>query len=213
MAKIFRDRAEAGVALAAALEEYAGRNDIMVLGLPRGGVPVAFEVAKSLKAPLDVFVVRKLGVPGQSELAMGAVASGGIRVFNHDVLESLHITNEEIERITQRENAELKRREAIYREGRPMKKIEGKTIIIIDDGLATGATMRAAVTALRHFGPREIITASPVCSSVAQENLGDAPDRVLCVALPEPFFAIGQWYGNFDQTSDEEVKKLLEQSQ
>ncbi len=209
---IFRDRADAGRVLARELRQYAGRTDVLVLGLPRGGVPVAFEVARELGAPLDVFVVRKLGAPGQEELAMGAIASGGVRVLNSEVVHLLGISANEIETITQREEQELERRERLYRGERPAIDPRGRTVILIDDGLATGSTMRAAAKALRRLGPEKIVVAVPVASRSTCEELGAEVDEVVCAATPEPFYAVGQWYASFAQTTDEEVRDLLERA-
>lgn len=209
---IFRDRADAGRVLARELRQYAGRTDVLVLGLPRGGVPVAFEVARELGAPLDVFVVRKLGAPGQEELAMGAIASGGVRVLNSEVVHLLGISANEIETITHREEQELDRRERLYRGERPAIDPRGRTVIPIDDGLATGSTMRAAAKALRRLGPEKIVVAVPVASRSTCEELGAEVDEVVCAAKPEPFYAVGQWYASFTQTTDEEVRDLLERA-
>ncbi len=209
---IFRDRADAGRVLARDLREYAGRSDVLVLGLPRGGVPVAFEVARELGAPLDVFVVRKLGAPGQEELAMGAIASGGMRVLNRDVVHLLAVSATDIEAITAREEQELERRERLYRGDRPPVDPRGRIVILIDDGLATGSSMRAAAAALRRLGPEKIVVAVPVASRSICDDLAAEVDEVICAATPEPFYAVGQWYASFAQTSDEEVRDLLERS-
>jgi predicted phosphoribosyltransferase len=191
------------------LSAYHGRDDVVVLALPRGGVPVAFEVASELGAPLDVFVVRKLGVPGHEELAFGAIASGGVRVLNHDVVRSLNISRDLIERVTSREHEELARREAAYRDGRPPAAINDRIAILIDDGLATGATMLAAVRALRQQHPQEIVVAVPVASPATCKDFQGEVDNIVCAATPEPFYAVGQWYEDFSQTSDREVRELL----
>jgi putative phosphoribosyl transferase len=209
---IFRDRTDAGRVLARALQEYAGRADLLVLGLPRGGVPVAYEVARELGAALDVFVVRKLGAPGQEELAMGALASGGVRVLNREVVRLLDISADEIEAITRREEQEVERRERLYRGDRPPIDPRGRTVILIDDGLATGSTMRAAAAALRRLAPEKIVVAVPVASRATCDDLATEVDQVVCAATPEPFYAVGQWYASFTQTSDEEVRDLLERS-
>jgi putative phosphoribosyl transferase len=209
--KRFRDRAEAGQQLARRLLEYAA-SDVMVLALPRGGVPVAFEIAKALHAPLEVFLVRKLGVPGQEELAMGAVASGGVRVLNEDIVQSLGIANEAIERVAAKESAELERRERVYRGHRPFPELKGKTVICVDDGIATGATMRAAVTALRQAHPATLMVAAPTSARDTYEQLQREADKVVCLATPEPYIAVGLWYEQFPQTSDEEVKRLLSEA-
>jgi putative phosphoribosyl transferase len=183
-----------------------------VLALPRGGVPVAFEIAKALHAPLEVFLVRKLGVPGQEELAMGAVASGGVRVLNEDIVQSLGIANEAIERVAAKESAELERRERVYRGHRPFPELKGKTVICVDDGIATGATMRAAVTALRQAHPATLMVAAPTSARDTYEQLQREADKVVCLATPEPYIAVGLWYEQFPQTSDEEVKRLLSEA-
>jgi putative phosphoribosyl transferase len=207
---IFQDRREAGARLAEVLEPLHQQDDLLVLALPRGGVPVGYEVARALDAPLDVFVVRKLGVPGHEEFAMGAIASGGVRVFNEDVVERLDIDPDSIERVTRREQAELERREQLYRGGRPPAMLEGRTAILVDDGLATGATMRAAVQAVRKKGAKYIVVAAPVGSPRTCAQLEEEADAVVCAVTPEPFFGVGQWYDDFSQTSDEEVHDLLE---
>lgn len=207
---IYKDRSDAGKALAAHLREYADRADVLVLGLPRGGVPVAYEVARSLHVPLDIFLVRKLGVPGHEELAMGALASGGICVMNDDVTGQLEIPQTVIDRVAVREQQELERRERLYRGNRPPPAILGRTVILIDDGLATGSTMRAAAAALRHMQPEKIIVAVPVAAAETCEALRGEVDQVVCVETPEPFLAVGAWYSNFSQTSDEEVRELLQ---
>ena len=209
---MFRDRYDAGDMLAGRLREYAGRPDVVVLALPRGGVPVGYVVARELGVPLDVFVVRKLGTPGQPELAMGAIASGGVRVLNLDVVESLGIPEEEIEQVTLQEQEELERRERQYRGERPPVDVRGKTVILVDDGLATGSTMRAAAKALRKAGAEGIVVAVPVASRVTCDQLREEGNDVVCAATPEPFFAVGQWYTDFSQTADEEVRDLLERS-
>ena len=205
----FPDRAEAGRFLATKLSKYSGRDDVIVLGLPRGGVPVAYEVARALRVPLDVFIVRKLGVPGFEELAVGAIASGGVRVLNEDVARALPNANEIIEAVTKRETAELERREQEYRDGRPAPDLQGKTVILIDDGLATGATMRAAVKALRQRGAAKIVVAVPVGPPDTCREFEDEADEVVCASAPEFFQAVGQNYEDFSQTSDEEVRDLL----
>jgi len=206
---LFQDRADAGRQLAARLPVYANRPDVLVLALPRGGVPVAYEVARTLHAPLDVFLVRKLGVPGQEELAMGAIASGGVLVLNDEVVDALNMPPEIIDIIARTEKQELARRERAYRDDRPPPDVRGKTVILIDDGLATGTTMRAAVAALRKFGPARIVVAVPVGSADTCAELQNAADEVICLATPEPFYAVGLWYGNFTQTTDGEVRELL----
>ena len=208
----FRDRDDAGRQLGRAVaEKFGRRNDLIVLGLPRGGVPVAAHVAEALGAPLDVFIVRKLGVPGHEELAMGAIASGGVRVMNRDVLDYMPVPQKMIDAVAQREQRELERREREYRGARPPLEVRGKTVIVVDDGLATGSTMRAAVRALRKMDPQAVIVAVPVaapstCDEFRREG---AVDDILCLRMPEPFQAVGLWYEDFAQTTDEEVHELL----
>ena len=209
---LFRDRTDAGRQLAAELERYAGRDDVLVLALPRGGVPVAYEVARALRAPLDVFLVRKLGVPGQEELAMGAIASGGVRVLNSDVVDHLHIPDSIIDAVARQEQDELERRGREYRGDRSPPDVRGRTVILVDDGLATGSTMRAAVAALRRLGPSRIIVAVPVGARDTCEDMAREADEVVCARTPEPFLSVGVWYGDFSQTTDEEVNALLEQA-
>jgi putative phosphoribosyl transferase len=208
--KPFRNRSEAGKQLAEKLTAYAKR-DVVVLALPRGGVPVAFEIAKTLDVPLELLLVRKLGVPGHEELAFGAVASGGVRVLNHDIVESLEISRETVELVTAREEAELERREKLYRGDKPFPKPQGKTVIVVDDGIATGATMRVSVEALRQHEPAKIIVAAPTSAPDTYQQLRLETDEVICLATPEPYLAVGTWYEDFSQTSDEEVKNLLKQ--
>jgi predicted phosphoribosyltransferase len=205
----FRDRKDAGRRLGAKLRRYADRGDVIVLALPRGGVPVGAEVARALGAPLDVFLVRKLGVPGHEELAMGAIASGGVRVLNQDVLDQLQIAPRWIDEVAARELAELTRREAAYRDGRRAPDVRGRTVILVDDGLATGASMKAAVAALRKLGPARIVAAVPVGALETCDELGRLADEVVCAESPDPFYAVGSWYADFDQTTDEEVRELL----
>lgn len=205
----FADRKAAGRVLAASLRKYAGRNDVLVLALPRGGVPVAFEVAGALGAPLDLFLVRKLGTPGHRELAMGAIASGGVRVLNDDVVHWYGITSADIEAVAQEEQRELERRETAYREGREPAPVGGRIVILIDDGLATGSTMRAAVQAIRLRNPTRVVVAVPVGAPQTCEELSAIADEVVCARMPEPFAAVGQWYLDFDQTTDDEVRRLL----
>ncbi len=209
---MFRDRHDAGEALAERLREYAGRPDVLVLALPRGGVPVGYVVARELGVALDVFVVRKLGTPGQPELAMGAIASGGVRVLNPEVVNSLGIPDWAIEQATEQEQAELLRRERQYRGDRPPVDVRGKTVILVDDGLATGSTMRAAAAALRQEGAAKIVVAVPVASRATCDQLRAEGNEVDCASTPEPFFAVGQWYKDFAQTTDEEVHDLLERA-
>lgn len=205
----FQDRREAGVSLAKRLERYEGRDDVVVLGLPRGGVPVAYEVARALKAPLDVFVVRKLGVPGHRELAMGAIASGGVRVLNEDVLAWNRVPESVIEETAREERAELERRERAYREGRAPADLKGRMVLLVDDGLATGSTMKAAVQAVRAHAPAHIIVAVPVGAPESCDELAGIADEVVCAREPERFAAVGQWYVDFSQTTDAEVRELL----
>jgi putative phosphoribosyl transferase len=195
--------------LAETLHEYANRDDVVVLALPRGGVPVGFEVAKALNAPLDVFVVRKLGLPGQEELAMGAIASGGARVLNRDLMRALAIPDEVVEQVAQEEQRELERREREYRDGRPPVDVRGKTAILVDDGLATGSSMRVAVLALKQKQPAQIVVAVPVAPRDSCAELESVADKVICAVTHEPFWGVGQWYADFSQTSDEEVRDLL----
>ena len=206
---LFRDRAEAGAFLARKLAAHAGRQDTVVLALPRGGAPVAFEVAKSLNVPLDVFIVRKLGVPGQEELAMGATATGKVRVLNQHIITALGISKEVVDSVIAKEERELERREELYRGDRPPCQIEGKTVILVDDGLATGSTMRAAVLALRRRKLARIIAAVPVAAVSTCEEFKDEVDEIVCATTPKPFYAVGQWYENFSQTTDAEVQELL----
>ena len=209
---IFQDRTDAGRQLAEELLSYAGRDDVIVLALPRGGVPVAFEVAQRLGVPLDVFVVRKLGVPGHEELAMGAIASGGIRVLNEDVLYVLPDAQSIVEMVTAIEREELKRRERDYRSDRPAPEVRGRTVILVDDGLATGATMRAAAAALRQQGAAKIIVAVPVGAPSSCHEIRSAADEVVCLQTPGSFMGVGQYYEDFSQTTDEEVRELLAQA-
>jgi predicted phosphoribosyltransferase len=209
---IYRDRTEAGKRLAAELTEYANRPDVLVLALPRGGVPVAFEVARALGAPLDIFLVRKLGVPGHEELAMGAIATGGVRVLNKDVVRYLNIREEVVDAVAAEEQRELVRREKLYREERPAPDVSGKTVILVDDGLATGSTMRAAAAALRQQSPTRIVIGVPVSSPATCDEFRDEVDEIVCAVTPEPFQAVGQWYEDFSQTTDDEVRELLERS-
>jgi len=205
----FRDRRDAGRVLAGLLDEYRGRSDVIVLGLPRGGVPVAYEVATALGAPLDVFVVRKLGVPGREELAMGAIASGGVTVINDDVARGLGISPEVIGQVAEREGRELLRREQAYGEGRPFPEVTGKVVIVVDDGLATGSSMRAAVEALQRLRPAAIVVAVPAAPESTCRELNALADKVVCATTPSPFSAVGESYWDFTQTTDEEVGDLL----
>src|SRR5438046_7890920 len=212
MERAFPNRTEAGRELAEKLVSYAGRDDVIGLGLPRGGVPVAFEVAQRLGAPLDVFIVRKLGVPGFEELAAGAIASGGVRVLNEDVTRAIPHADEMIEAVTVRETAELERREQIYREGRPSPELRDRVVILVDDGLATGATMRAAVKALRQRGAAKIVVAVPVGPPDTCREIEREADETICLSTPPFFQAVGQYYEDFSQTSDEHVRELLSQA-
>ena len=210
---LYRDRSDAGRVLATQLMAYANRSDVLVLALPRGGVPVAYQVAKALHAPLDVFLVRKLGLPGHEELAMGAIATGGVCVLNEDVVHMLHIPDRVIEEVAAKERQELERREHLYRDGRPPPDVRDCTVILIDDGLATGATMRAAIKALRQQHPARIVVAVPVAAPPTCEELSALVDEVICAKTPEPFYGVGYWYEDFSQTTDEEVFALLAQSE
>ena len=206
----FRDRNDAGVQLAKRLAHHAGSPNVLVLGLPRGGVPVAYEVARALRAPLDVFVVRKLGVPGHRELAMGAMASGGARVLNADVLRALQLSSAVIEAVAEQEAREIARQERTFRGDVPLPHVNGRTVIIVDDGLATGSTMRAAVKALRQYRPARIVAAAPVAAAETCRTLANEADEVVCVNVPESFHAVSLWYDVFSQTTDEEVRHFLE---
>ena len=208
----FRDRHDAGQLLATQLARYTNRADVVVLALPRGGVPVAFEVAKALSVPLDVFLVRKLGVPGYEELAMGAIASGGVRVLNEQIVNALGIPEDVIDAVASWEQQELERRERIYRGDRPPPDVQSKTVILIDDGLATGATMQAAVRALRQQEPARIVVAVPTAAPETCEQFKAEADEVICAITPEPFYAVGLWYEDFSQTTDEDVRELLAQA-
>ncbi len=194
------------------MKEFLERNDVVVLALPRGGVPVGYEVAHALHAPLDVFVVRKLGTPGQEELAMGALASGGITVLNREVVQALGIPQQTIEAVIAREQPELERREREYRNGRPAAEVGGRTVILVDDGLATGSSMRVAAKALKKKSAAQIVVAVPVASPSTCAEFEAEVDKVICATTPEPFWAVGQWYRNFSQTTDEEVRELLRSS-
>jgi predicted phosphoribosyltransferase len=209
---IFADRTEAGRFLASKLKEYADHPDVLVLALPRGGVPVAFEVARALHAPLDVFLVRKLGLPGHEEFAMGAIASGGVRVLNEDVVRALRIPENVIEVVAAAEKRQLEERERLYRGDRPPPDVRGRTVILVDDGLATGSTMRAAVLALRQQGAARIVVAVPVGAPETCAEFEQEADDVICARMPEPFYAVGLWYGDFSQTTDEEVRDRLERA-
>ena len=208
----FFSRSEAGQFLAEHLSRYANRHDVIVLALPRGGAPVAAEVAKRLNAPVDVFVVRKLGLPAHPELAMGAIASGGVRVFNGEVLNALRISDEVIDAVSAEELLELQRREKAYRPDRLPLDVEGKTVIVVDDGVATGSTMLAAVSALRQLNAARIVVAAPVIAASSFREMQRAADEVVAVLVPERFYAVGLWYEDFDQTTDQEVRDLLAQA-
>ena len=208
----YRDRRDAGRTLAQKLQQYAGRPDVVVLALPRGGVPVAYEVSRALNVPLDVFLVRKLGLPGREELAIGAIASGGIRVLNDDVIRVLSVPEEIIQFVAKRELQELKRREQSYRGNRPAPDVRDRTVILVDDGLATGASMRAAVKGLRAQQPARIVVAVPAAAPEVCEAFRHEVDEIVCAMTPEPFYGVGRWYEEFSQTTDEEVRLLLEQA-
>jgi putative phosphoribosyl transferase len=212
MVAIFQNRMDAGRLLARKLTAYANRPDVLVLGLPRGGVPVAFEVAKALNLPLDVFVVRKLGLPGQEELAMGAIATGGVRVLNDEVVKAWRIPDKIVEEVTKEETEELERRELLYRSDRPALDVGGHTVILVDDGIATGMTMFAAIAALQQQGPERIIVAVPVAAPETCAELREKVTEVVCLMMPSELYAISLWYKDFSQTSNEEVRDLLKQS-
>lgn len=205
----YQDRQVAGKALAEVLKKYENHNNVIVLGLPRGGVPVAAEVAKRLNAPLDVFIVRKLGVPGHEELAMGAIATGQVIEFNDDILQDLHITKSTVDQVIASEKEELIRREILYRGNRAFPDLKDKIVILVDDGIATGATIRAALKALRKFQPNKIIAAVPVAEKTICQKLSKIADEVVCPLQPTFFYAVGAWYDNFEQTTDNEVRELL----
>jgi putative phosphoribosyl transferase len=209
---IFPTRTEAGRRLALLLREYANRKNVIVLGIPRGGVPVAFEVARMLKAPLDVLVLRKLGVPGHEELGFGAIASGGIRALNPEIVEALRISPSDIELVTGREAKELKRREEAYRGRRSALNVKGRTVILVDDGIATGSGMRAAVDAVRQMKPAQIVIAVPVAPASTCDHLRGEVDDLICLATPDPFYGVGQFYYDFSQVSDQEVNELLDRA-
>jgi putative phosphoribosyl transferase len=208
----FRDRTHAGRLLAKKLSKYANHKEVLILALPRGGVAVGFEVANALNAPLDIFVVRKLGVPGEEELAMGAIATGGVRVLNEEVIGQTGISDQVIEAVSAREQDELRRRELAYRGHASLSQVSGKTIILVDDGIATGSTMGAAIVALRQQCPSKLVIAVPTAAPSSVDELRTIADEVVAVMMPEPFYAVGQWYTTFSQTSDEEVRQLLERS-
>ncbi|MBZ5644891.1 MAG: phosphoribosyltransferase [Acidobacteriia bacterium] len=207
---IFANRTEAGQKLALRLKQYANRDDVIVLGAPRGGVPIAFEIAAELRAPLDVFMLRKLGVPGREEFAFGAIASGGVRILDRDTVEGLGLTKAVIERVTATEEQELDRRERAYRGGRSPLDVAGRIVILVDDGIATGASMRAAIRALRQMNPARIVIAVPVAPADTCNRLQSQVDELVCLEMPEPFFGVGQFYDDFSQVSDDEVRDLLD---
>lgn len=209
--KLFRDRIQAGEALARRLSAYAGRDDVIVLALPRGGVPIGAAIARHLNVPLDVLLVRKLGLPGREEYAMGAIASGGVCVLQAELLSVLDIPPAVIEQTAQRELEEINRREKLYRAGRPAPQIRERVVILADDGLATGSTMQVAVHVVRESNPARLIVAVPVAPAAVCEKLESEADEVICLRLPEPFKSVGQWYENFEQTPDDEVTGLLEE--
>ena len=209
----FQDRYHAGRRLAKALKRYAGRPNLLVLALPRGGVPVAYEVSRALHAPLDLMLVRKLGVPGHEELAMGAIASGGVRILSEDVIQALGVPDRVIAAVASNEENELARRERAYRDDRPPPDVRGKTVILVDDGLATGSTMRAAAAAIRAQHAEWLVVAVPVAPRETCQSLMQEADDVVCAAMPEPFFAVGNWYEDFTQTTDEEVRELLQRAE
>src|SRR5215510_13107355 len=209
---LFKDRRDAGRKLAQKLIAYAGRTNVLVLALARGGVPVAYEVALTLHAPLDIFIVRKLGLPGHEELAIGAIASGDVRVLNHDIVQYLNIPNELIEAVAKREFQELERRERAYRGNRPPLDVKDRTVILIDDGLATGASMRAAVAGLRTLNPTQIVVAVPTAAPETCEAMEPEVDQMICATTPEPFYGVSRWYKDFSQITDEEVRTLLQEA-
>jgi len=208
----FRDRRDAGQRLAVELRTYANRPDVIVLALPRGGVPVGYEIAKTLDVPLDVFVVRKLGLPWHEELAMGAIATGGVRILDHDLIDVARVSDADVARVTATEQVELERRERQYRGDRPFPDLTRKTVILVDDGLATGSTMQAAVAALRQEGPSRIVVAVPVASPETCDAFRHVADEIVCAETPEPFRAVGLWYDDFSQTTDAEVHDLLDRA-
>ncbi len=213
METLYRDRSEAGRLLATKLTGYAHRQDVLVLALPRGGVPVAYEVARTLHVPLDVFLVRKLGVPGHEELAMGAIATGGVRVINQEVVRMLRIPDSVIDAVSAKEQRELERREHLYRDDRLPPDVRGCTVILVDDGLATGSTMRAAIEALRQQHPARLVVAVPVAAPSICEELSVEVDEIICAKTPEPFYGVGFWYEDFSQMTDDEVHDLLARSE
>lgn len=206
---LFQDRTDAGRQLAEKLDAYIGREGVIVLALPRGGVPVAYEVAQALQAPLDIFLVRKLGLPGHEELAMGAIASGGVRILNQEMINAMRIPGALIDAVSQREQQELARREQIYRDDNPSPLLQDQVAILVDDGLATGASMAAAVTALRAHNPEEIVVAVPLAAAESCELFAQRVDRIVCLETPDPFFGVGLWYEDFTKVRDEQVRDLL----
>jgi putative phosphoribosyl transferase len=206
----YANRQQAGCALADSLKEYAHQKNTLILALPRGGVPVAYEIATKLSLPLDIFIVRKLGVPGHEEYAMGAIASGNVVVFNEEIVEALHIRKNAIDRILKAEENELIRREEVYRGNKPYPELAGKTIILVDDGIATGYTMRAAIAALKQKKPAAIIVAVPVAARSTCDEIADKVDKIICPLQPENFYAVGLWYDDFTQTTDEDVLELMD---
>jgi putative phosphoribosyl transferase len=209
---MFEDRTQAGRLLAQRLQEYAGRADVIVLGAPRGGVPVAFEVATALHVPLDVFVLRKLGVPGREELAFGAIASGGVRVLDYEIIDALEIPNSVVERVTQMEKQELVRREQTYRAGRKPLDVAGRTVILVDDGIATGASVAAGIGALRQMKPGRLVVAVPVAPESTARRLRKIADEIVCLETPGMFYGVGQFYADFSQVSDDEVRNLIDRA-
>jgi putative phosphoribosyl transferase len=209
---LFRDRTHAGQLLSRRLAGYANRADVIVLALPRGGVPLGYEIAKALRAPLDVFLVRKLGAPGQEELAMGAIAAGGVRVLNEEVVRALGISPRVIDSVAARESRELVRRDQLYRGHKHAPHISGRTVILVDDGLATGSTMRAAIQALRQKKPRRIVVAVPVAAAPTCEEIAGLVDEMVCYSTPEPFYSVGFWYDDFSQTTDDQIRDLLDRA-
>ncbi|PWY56807.1 phosphoribosyl transferase [Legionella qingyii] len=205
----YDDRYQAGRVLTDLLKDYAKRTDVVVLALPRGGVPVAYEIASTLSLPLDIFIVRKLGVPGHEELAMGAIASGGITVFNEEIVNALHISKDAISKIQKSEQEELSRRELVYRGNKPFPMLSGKTVILVDDGIATGYTMRAAIAALKQQNPAKIIVTVPVAARSTCDEIAPLVDEIICPMRPVNFYAVGMWYNDFSQTTDDEVMQLL----
>jgi len=206
---VFRNRVDAGKRLASRLKEFADRDDAVVLALPRGGVPVGFEIARALHAPLDILVVRKLGVPGQEELAMGAIGSGGVRILDSETVRMFHLSPEQVDEVIARELKELERREHLYRADRKATNVTNRMVILVDDGLATGATMRVAIAVLRQQNVKQIVLAVPVAGASTCKLVGAEADRTVCLFTPKDFYAVGQWYEDFSQTTDEEVRSLL----